>query len=125
MNISGVDEEIMHTLQEKADAVIALVSTYSEGGTRAASLKKLRTLRNQRLAHTQVKAKTFTAADAIDSEIQAFYEVNAKLIAILPSLVDAVAYDPADLAEVYGYYASFYWASVRGEKTEGHPNYRG
>jgi len=43
----------------------------------------------------------------------------------LPSLVGGVAYDPADLAGVYEYYASFYWASVRGEKTKGHPNYRG
>lgn len=66
-----------------------------------------------------------TAADAIDAEIQGFYEDNAKLIAILPSLVGGVAYDSADLAGVYGYYASFYWASVRGEKMECHPNYRG
>ena len=95
-----------------------------EGGVKSASLKKLRTLRNQRLAHTQLKATTFTATDAIDTEIQSFYEDNAKLIAILPSLVGGVAYDPADLAGVYGYYAHFFWASVRGEKTEGHPNYR-
>jgi hypothetical protein len=125
MNISGVDDEIRRTLRQQADEVIALASQYADDNVKAASLKKLRTLRNQRLAHTQVKAKSFTAADAIDAEIQAFYADNARLIAILPSLVGGVAYDPADLAGVYGYYASFFWASVRGEKTEGHPNYRG
>jgi len=125
MNISGVDEEIKRTLRDQADRVIALVSQYSDGGAKAASLKKLRKLRNERLAHSQVKATAITAADAIDTEIQGFYEDNAKLIAVLPSLVGGVAYDPADLAGVYEYYASFYWASVRGEKTKGHPNYRG
>jgi hypothetical protein len=26
--------------------------------------------------------------------------------------------------DVYRYHASFFWAAVRGERSEGHPNYR-
>jgi hypothetical protein len=124
IKISGVDQEIKQTLHKQADDVIALVNKYLDGGAKAGSLKKLRTLRNQRLAHTQVKSQTFTAADAIDDEIEAFYQDNSKLISILLSLVDGMSYDPQDAAEVYRYYATFFWAAVRGEKSEGHPNYR-
>jgi AbiU2 len=124
IKITGVDDEIRQTLAEKANEIIALVADYSDGGAKFEAFKKLRTLRNQRLAHTQVKAHAFTAADAIDADIEVFYQDNSRLISLLLSLADAMAYDPQDTAEVYRHYATFFWASVRGEKSEGHPSYR-
>jgi hypothetical protein len=29
-----------------------------------------------------------------------------------------------EAADVYAHYARFFWASVRGERTVGHPSYR-
>jgi hypothetical protein len=65
-----------------------------------------------------------TTADATDVEIESFYQDNSELIHLLLSLVERIAYDPNDTAETYHFYASFFWAGVRGERTEGHPNYR-
>ncbi len=45
----------------------------------------------------------------------------SKLIRLLMSLVIGEAYDPAETGEVYKHHAKFFWAGVRGERTEGHP----
>jgi hypothetical protein len=47
MGISGAEDEIRPTLTEKAAAVMGLVDAYGPGGAKAASLEKLRALRNQ------------------------------------------------------------------------------
>ena len=65
-----------------------------------------------------------TGLDPTDEEIESFYQDNSKLVGLLSSLVAAVTYDPNDTAEVYRFYAKFFWAGVRGERTEGHPNYQ-
>ena len=64
-----------------------------------------------------------TTADATDVEIESFYQDNSELIRLLLSLVEADVYDPKDTAEIYRHYATFFWAGMRGEQTEGHPNY--
>jgi len=48
----------------------------------------------------------------------------SKLIGLLLSLVRAEAYDPDDTAEVYRFHSKLFWAAVRGQRTEGHPNFR-
>jgi hypothetical protein len=48
----------------------------------------------------------------------------SELIRLLLSLVMAVAYNPEDTGHVYRHHAKFFWAGVRGERTEGHPSYR-
>lgn len=115
LGITGVNDEIRQTLAEKMRAIITLADAYGADGTKSASLEKLRALRNQRLAHTQAKARVLTQADAIDDVIEGFYQDNARIISGLLSVVSAVAYDPLETGEVYSLYAKFFWASVRGE----------
>jgi len=83
-----------------------------EGGKHRAVLEKLLTLRHERLAHRQLAPATATGANATDEEIEQFYQDNSKLIEILLSVVNAMAYDPQDTANVYGFYASHFWKRV-------------
>jgi hypothetical protein len=59
-----------------------------------------------------------------DDAVEAFYQDMSKLISLLLHLVERTAYDPAETAKVFALHAKYFWASVRGERTEGHPNYR-
>ncbi|MDO8874893.1 MAG: hypothetical protein Q8M24_01990 [Pseudolabrys sp.] len=116
LGISGAEDEVRRTLTAKVAAIAALVDTYGSAGAKAAALEKLRALRNQCLAHTQVKARVFTQADSIDDVIEVFYQDNAKIVSGLLSVVSAMAYDPLETGEVYSVYAKHFWASVRGER---------
>lgn len=117
--------EMRTDLGKLADEVVELVGKYSDGGSHGAVLEKLLTLRHERLAHRQVAPSTATAtgADATDDEIEEFYRDNSRLVHVLLSLVNAVAYDPEDTAEMYRHYAGHFWTGARGEQTEGHPDY--
>ena len=116
--------EMSADLRKRAGEVILVVNKYMESGSHASVLKKLLALRNEHLAHRQLAPATIARANATDKEIEDFYQDNLKLIAILLSLVNAMAYDPEDAARVYRHYAAQFWAGARGEQTEGHPQYR-
>lgn len=117
-------DQMRADLGKRADDVILLANKYMEGGSHGPVLKKLLALRHERLAHRQLAPATATGANATDEEIEEFYQDNSKLIHILLSLVNAIAYDPEDTGKVYRHYAGHFWAGVRGEKTEGHPNHQ-
>ena len=105
-------------LGKKADEVISLVSKYMEGGPRHTVLETLRSLRHERLAHRQLSPATAPGANATDKEIEEFYQDNSKLIQILLSLVNAMAYDPEDTARVFRHYATCFWGAFqKNEKT--------
>jgi len=115
---SEIFEAIRADLSEKADKAILLVDKYiKDDGAGNAVYKKLRFLRNERLAHRQVETKArATGATATDEEIEEFYQDNSKLVQILLSIFNAMAYDPGDTARVFGFYASHFWKRFR--KTE-------
>jgi hypothetical protein len=116
------EDQMRSDLSRRAREAIALVDKYCQGGSHYAVFEKLRRLRHERLAHRRVEAAT--GLDPTDDEIESFYQDNSNLVALLLSLVEGMAYDPNDTAEIYRFYAKFFWAGVRGERTEGHPNYR-
>lgn len=109
---SEVFEAIRADLSEKANKAIPLVNKYvKDDGAGNAVYKKLRSLRNERLAHWQVETKTrATGATATDEEIEEFFQDNSKLVHILLSIFNAMAYDPEDTAKVFGFYASHFWS---------------
>jgi hypothetical protein len=118
----GIDQ-VRYDLSQCAIKAIALVDKYSKGGSHYGVLQNLRRLRHEHLAHRQIEAM-LPAADATDAEVESFYQDNLELIRLLLHLAEGTAYDPSDTAGVYRFYAKFFWAGVRGERTEGHPNYR-
>jgi hypothetical protein len=110
-------------LGQRASAAIVLIDKYSKCGSHEAVLRKFRRLRNERLAHRQTTA-VVAQVDPTAGEVEAFYQDISKLIRLLATLVLKQAYNPEDTGHVFRDYATFFWAGVRGERTEGHPNYR-
>jgi hypothetical protein len=121
--LPGAEVEIRKELGQRAGAAVALIAKYSKDGSHSAVRDKLKTLRDERLAHRQIEAAA-TGPNATDGEIESFYQDTSELVRLLLSLVEALASDPQDAAEVDRHYATLFWAGVRGERTEGHPNYR-
>jgi AbiU2 len=119
LGFEDVLEHMREDLAKRADTVLALIGKYIEGGARNSVLETLRALRHERLAHRQLSPATAPGATATDEEIEEFYQDNSKLIHILLSLVNAMAYDPEDTARVFRYYATCFWAGFQqNEKTK-------
>ena len=89
-------------------------------------MESLKRLRNERLAHRQVRLTPTHVAgqNTSDEEVEAFYQDMAKLIRLLLGAVEHTSYNPEDTAAIYAKNAAFFWAGVLGERTEGHPSYR-
>jgi hypothetical protein len=119
-----IEAAMKEDMKRQAQEVIELIKGYSRGGRNEAVLEKLRTVRHEHLAHRQIEPTPATGPGLTDKEIESFYQENSKIVGLLLSLVSGVGYDPEQTGEVFRHHASFFWAGVRGEKTEGHPNYR-
>jgi hypothetical protein len=119
-----LEPHLKYEINSGASEVIELVDQYSNGGLRQNILEKVLKLRHERLAHRNVKAEAEASLDADDGDVETFFQHNAKLIQLLLHIVSGIGYDPNDTAEVYGLHAKLFWAGVRGERTEGHPNFR-
>jgi len=122
--ICGIRDAMHLSLSEQAQSALKIINRYGEGGQASSAFKKLQTLRDERLAHRQLEEPETPHTETTDAEIEAFYDDTAELVSLLLSLVNATAYNTKDAAEVFKRYASEFWAGVRGERTEGHPNYR-
>ncbi|SEJ77212.1 hypothetical protein SAMN03159495_4452 [Pseudomonas sp. NFR16] len=135
-----VPTAVRESLTPKRDLVLSLINKYSEGGAAAEVLRKLKTLRHERLAHRQLPDAPAAVLEAdasdqpsqegektvwaTDDEIEVFYQDNLEIVRLLLSLVQGVAFDLSEATMVYKHHAKHFWASARGERTEGHPHYR-
>lgn len=137
LNSSFAHAAVKAELESTRDMVLNLIEKYLQGGSGAKVLERLKKLRHEHLAHRQLPI----APAALDSlrhedvqgesgdlatsdEIEAFYQDNLRLISLLLSLVKAHSYDLSETAAVYKHHAKYFWASARGERTEGHPDFR-
>lgn len=109
---------IRDELGQKMDTVVQLIHRYMEGGERHPLLKKLSALRHERLAHRQLAPASPTGTTATDEEIEEFHRDNAKLIHLLLSLVNAMAYNPEDTVKVFRHYAACFWGRVERRQGE-------
>lgn len=137
LNSSFAHAAVKAELQSKRDLVLKLIGKYLQGGSGAGVLERLRKVRHEHLAHRQLP-KAPVAIDSLthrgvetksidlatDDEIEEFYQDNLQLISQLLSLVQAHSYDLSQTAAVYKHHAKYFWASARGERTEGHPDFR-
>lgn len=114
-----------YRLRESASQAVEIIRSYENGGGRQHTLVKLMTLRNERLAHRQVEdAPKALEPDILDTEIEDFYQDMSRLLRLLQLAVHSTDYDPAATAAIAARHAAFFWNGVRGERTEGHPDYR-
>ncbi len=119
-----IEAQMREDMRRQAKELTDLIKDYSKGGRNEAIIEKLRAVRHERLAHRQIEPTAAMGPDLTDDEIESFYQDNSRIIGLLLSLVSGIGYDPKETGEVFQHHASFFWASVRGERTEGHPNYR-
>jgi len=96
-------------LAERADEAVRLIRKYMQGGVSNVVFGKLQSLRHERLAHRQVTKASPNGDEATDEEIEGFYRDNSKLIEILLNVVNGIAYEPEDTANIFGFYAAEYW----------------
>jgi hypothetical protein len=97
---SEAEGQMRKELGQCADAAILQINKYSEGGSHGVVRRKLKKLRNERLAHRQTDATAIAEADPTAEEIESFYLDMSELIRLLLSLVMAVAYNPHETGHV-------------------------
>ncbi len=114
---------MLETVRTTAAQAAALFQDY-RSGVGEADLQFLKRVRHEQLAHRQNTALTTSPADWGDDRIEQFFTHTIKIVSLLLSVVEAVAYDLNETADVYSGHARLFWASARGERTEGHPSYR-
>ncbi|XZG69221.1 AbiU2 domain-containing protein [Chitinibacteraceae bacterium HSL-7] len=115
---------LRETLNEKRDAFIHIFNKHKDN-KRPSIIARLRTLRNEHLAHRQAHNPTdSTELSHSDEEVEQFYQETLELVRLTLSLFLGKHFDiAADAGNVYKFHAKYFWAPVRGERTEGHPNY--
>jgi hypothetical protein len=121
MGVPESEDQMREDLDQRACAAVELIRKYQPRGT---VREKLKRHRDERLAHRQTDSTAVAEADATAEEIEAFYQDMSELISLLLTVAMAVSYDPKEHGLVYQHHAKFFWAGVRGERAEGHPNYR-
>jgi hypothetical protein len=94
-----------------ASEALTIIEKYSKDGER------------HREAVSELSAASAIVPDASAEEIEELYQDSANLVRLLLKVAVGHAYDPREAAGVFSQYAQAFWASVRGERTEGHPNY--
>ncbi len=115
----SVVADVRNNLDALATEFLQLFAKYERSGDGASILKKMRDLRDERLAHFDIHATMVSEKNATDQEIDEFFSDSTKLVQLLRRLVLGELFDPDEAAEVHRYYAKFFWASVRSERTEG------
>lgn len=124
MTMLTFEAQMKDAIQSGANIAISLFEQYCPGGARRAVLEDLRRLRHERLAHRQLMSNKANGPEATDEQIEMFYQDTTELIGRLLSVLLGVAYDFAETANVYRRPSALFWASVRGERTAGHPEYQ-
>lgn len=102
----------------QAAKAIALIRDYQKVGSKHSTLKTLVRFRNEVLAHHQTASRPSgsIAEDKLEMIVDQLYQDSATLITLLEHVVNRTAYNPKEAAEVYNYYAKFFWKSVTSER---------
>jgi hypothetical protein len=121
-----ITDRMHEALEPKRDTILTLVRKYTHGKEHSAVLERLKTIRDEILAHRQVQEPTDPAGlQNTDDEVEEFYQDTLQIVSLMLSVFLATTFDIAeDGAGVFRHHADFFWAAARGERTEGHPRYR-
>lgn len=111
-------------IERRALEAADLINQYSKGGTKNQIIIDITKLRHEVLAHRSMGSNRLTGPNSTDEEIELFYNDNAKIIQIVMSVALRTAHDPLESCSIFKHYASFFWGGVRGERVEGHPQFR-
>jgi hypothetical protein len=110
-------------LLSNAEDAVRIISSYAEGGPKHATLKYLKTLRNERLAHRQIVASEASVNPA-DIKIEDFYQDMLILLHKLLLAVENTHYEPSETAKIKQRHVELFWKASRGECDADHPDYK-
>lgn len=116
-------EHLRGSLPEQIAKVGALSDKYIKDGESAEVMRNLLKLRNVYFAHRQAEPQTPTGNSVTDDQIETFFLDTCEIVENLMSIVCATSLSMKDTAGIYAHYAKFFWASARGERTPGHPQF--
>lgn len=127
--LSTQPHTVIGLLRESLDParrrVVEGIGEYMEGGGKWETFERLQMVRHKRLAHRDLETPA-DAVDPTDEQVGQFYLDTLSVVTDLLHLVNATSFDlEGESARVYRYHARYFWAAVRGERTEGHPEFRG
>lgn len=110
----------------KLDQALQIIASYSEGGDKAEILRHLKHFRNKRLVHRDLRPRQGDneRLRALDDGLEAIYEDMMILVSLLLMVVDSHGHDFGDTAKQHRRHAQLFWTGVRGEQTEGHPEFK-
>jgi len=124
MASASIEAYMAKSMEPRRAEVLSLIRRYTEGGSGYGAFRKLRALRDKRLAHRQTNDLSTAVDNPEDNEVETFYKDSLSVVTLLLSLVLGRAFNLDEAGDVYRHHAKFFWVSVRGECTEGHPYYR-
>ncbi|GHE06257.1 hypothetical protein GCM10008024_40050 [Allgaiera indica] len=78
--------------------------------------QRAKRLRDTQLAHRQVRPVPIPSSEDFDQAVEDFFRETSVLVNGLMSLVQGVACDLSEAAEVYAFYAKCFWTTV-GKKS--------
>lgn len=111
-------------LTRRCEVAASTIAKFKPGGEQHAHLKCLIAVRGQDLAHHQMGRAKASPLTLDEKDVEAIYVGSAEIIGHLMSIINATAITPLEGAGVYAGYARRFWAPVRGESIEGHPEHR-
>lgn len=108
-------EDQAQILQWRAADSVAIIRKYDEAASDRQTFEYLRNLRNERLAHREVKERAEVAEgkNATDDDIERFYQHTLEVIRLLKAVVEQTSYDPEQTASIFSRNAVFFWAGVK------------
>lgn len=121
-----VTDSMREALKPKRDRILALIRKYTNDKECPTLLERLRTLRHEQLAHRQTRDPTDPAElQHTDEEIEEFYQDTLEIVGLMLSVFLGRAFDIAgEATDVFQHHAKYFWAAMRGERTEGHPFFK-
>lgn len=114
---------LLKTIKGLRDELVTCYHKYKIGEGKEV-FKHLQRIRHEKLAHRQITAATEPPADWSDSNTADFFTTTMRMVELMQSIALSTHYDLADTGKVYAYHSKLFWLAARGERTEGHPEYK-
>lgn len=112
-------------LRIHAREALRILESYSPGGDKHQVVHRLKLIRNKRLAHRDLDhvAQLAEYPTPDDEAVELFYQDMSQCVRLLTLVVANMDYRPQETAAIHKRHAEIFWRGVRGERTEGHPDY--
>ncbi len=125
MRSKGVRDRLEEDLVPKFAEIVRRIGRYLQGGDLHENLEKMRAVRHERLAHRQVVESASGTPSLTKAVIEKIFFDTIEIVQLLMSAINGKTFAAKDAGSIFRHNAKYFWMAVRGERTRGHPAYRG